>query len=190
MQSVPAWLKKRKEQERKEEKGRKGKTARKIKKRKAEKIKKRKSKDYNFWYQFNARLSIIPGCPGSMTQHTLVLVPVCYGKAGMQHRVDNGPGHQPRNRRVDSIAVCDYQHILSIYFIRNVLWPSKGCSVVHGDQQLSRHPQVSALIHDLGVLHERCCARHPCTSCKSAAYTCQLYTWVCTYKQASYAFML
>ncbi len=56
-----------------------------------------------------------------VTQQTLVLVSVCYSEAGMQHRVNNGPRHQPRNRRVDSIAVCDYQHILSIYFIRNVL---------------------------------------------------------------------
>jgi len=51
----------------------------------------------------------------------LVLVSVCYGKASMQHRVDNGPWHQPCNRGIDSISMCDYQHILSIYFISNVL---------------------------------------------------------------------
>ncbi len=78
-------------------------------------------KEYDFWRQVYEKSRITPGCPGSMAQHTLVLVSVCNSEAGMQHRVNNGPGHQPCYRRVDSIAVCDYQHILSIYFICNVL---------------------------------------------------------------------
>ena len=71
----------------------------------------------------------------SMTQHTLVLVSVCHSEAGMQHRVHDGPGHQPGDRGVDSIAVCHYQHILSIYFVCNVLWARQGCSIMHGCRQ-------------------------------------------------------